>query len=1113
MAADIREWLEGLGLDKYAEAFTENDVDLDVLPNLTEQDLKDLGLSLGHRRKALAAIGVLVASSEAISRVETAADTTGPSPPARPDAERRQLTVLFCDLVGSTELSRRLDPEDLRELMRSYQNAVSRAVARYDGHVGKFLGDGVLAIFGWPRAYEDQAERAVRAGLDAVASVEKLDLDGKEALSTRIGIATGQVVVGDIVGEGGREADAVTGETPNLAARLQGAAEPGQVLIGATTRRLVGATFELRDLGKQDLKGFGAVPAWCVLGERAVRSRFEASHGDELTRFVGRQHELGMLLERWDLARSGEGQVLLLSGEPGIGKSRLVETLEECTASHPRVRLRYQCSPYHINSALYPISQQLMRAAGFKIDDTDDVRLDKLAALLQPGPSVDAEIVPLVAGLLSVPYVTRYGEFDLTPQQRKDRALEALVEELLRLTRQQPLLVIFEDAHWIDPTSNELLERTIPRLIDAPVLMLITHRPEWHANFSNEPHVGALALSRFGRAQVTEMIMTLAGDALDNVLLSQIVARTDGIPLFVEEVTKAVLEASGGATDDASKVPDSLLASLLARLDRLGEAKEIAQIGAVAGREFSYELLAAVADRPTSELDTALNRLVSSQLVFQKGTPPDAVYTFKHALIQDAAYQSLLKAKRQTLHSTIALVLEERLPRVVEGQPELLAHHFTEAGSVEQAVRYWQIAGERASRGSANVEAIAYLSNGLDLLGELPSEYRRAEIELALQLVIAVPYLATKGYSAAEVLRAYSRAAALYEGLGRPQERFPVLRGLWNCHLVRGELIKAYEFARQVFALAEERGEPLPRALSRRALGSSLFFLGRFQEAQEQLIEGIALDDQVQETAHQASLPLYAERAGVVCRSYAGWCQWYLGYPDQALRTVEAGVALARELGHAHSVAHALTTAALVQNCRGEFAAAIEQSDIAINAADEQGLPQWRAKAKMHRGFALASLGEHAEGIENIDSGLAEWHRIGARLLDSQWFGDLAAAHAQAGQFDQSLAALDQAAKTVGDTGEAYYQSEICRLRGEILATTGSVEKGEVWLIKALDLARDQNSKSLELRAAISLAHLWRDQRKRAKAGELLAPVYAWFTEGFDTQDLKEAKALLDEMA
>jgi class 3 adenylate cyclase len=718
---EITDWLKTLGLSEYAARFAENRVDFSVLRDLTDQDLKDLGVVLGDRRKMLRAIGQLDAASPA-------APATSTGPVSQDAAERRQVTVMFSDLVGSTALSARMDPEDLREVISAYQKCVADTVRRFGGFVAKYLGDGVLVYFGYPQAHEDDAERAVRAGLELIAAVAGLKT--RAALQTRVGIATGLVIVGDLIGSGAAQEQAIVGETPNLAARLQGIAEPNTVVIAEGTRRLLGNLFELQDLGAKDLKGVaGPVRAWAALRASSAEGRFEALHASGLTALVGRDEELDLLLRRWSRAKTGEGQVVLLSGEAGIGKSRLTAALLERLAAEPHTRLRYFCSPQHTDSAFYPIISQMERAAGLAHDDTPQRKLDKLDAVLAQSftPRQDAA---LFAEMLSLPNDGRYPVLELIPEQRRQRTLDAFAAQLAGLARQQPVLMIVEDAHWVDPTSLEVFGRTVDRIKALRVLLIVTFRPEFNAPWAGRSHVTSLALNRLGEREAAAIIARLVGNKeLPADVMAEIVERTDGIPLFVEEMTKAVLEAesegegrrtAAAVPSPALAVPASLHASLMARLDRLGSAKEVAQIGAAIGREFFHALLAAVVRKPEVELNSALDRLITAGLLFRQGVPPHATYLFKHALVQDAAYGTLLREPRRELHARIAEALESQFAEIAENRPELLARHCTEAGLIEKAAVLWCKAGQWSLDRSALVEAAEQLTRALAHIETLP---------------------------------------------------------------------------------------------------------------------------------------------------------------------------------------------------------------------------------------------------------------------------------------------------------------------------------------------------------------------------------------------------------
>ena len=816
----ISDWLEKLGMSEYAERFAENDIDFTIIGDLTDQDLEKIGVaSLGHRRKLLRAIADL--KNVETSETDVAVTVVAPAGPRSQDsAERRQVTVMFSDLVGSTALSARMDPEDLREVISAYQKCVAETVRRFGGFVAKYMGDGVLVYFGYPEAHEDDAEQAVRAGLELIAAVAGLKT--RAALQTRVGVATGLVVIGDLIGAGSAQEQAVVGETPNLAARLQGVAEPNMVVIAESTRKLLGNLFELEDLGAKDLKGIaGPVRAWAALRSSSVESRFEALHSAGLTALVGREEESELLLRRWARAKSGEGQVVLLSGEAGIGKSRLTAALLERLATEPHTRLRYFCSPQHTDSALYPIIGQMERAAGLGYDDKPQAKLDKLDAVLAQ-TSTSPEDAALFAEMLSLPNDGRYPALELTPEQRRQRTMEALMAQTEALTRSSPVLMIFEDAHWTDPTSLELFGRAVDRIATLRVLLIVTFRPEFEPPWIGRPQVTPLTINRLAQRDIDVMIDRVVGNKLISASIRQdIIERTDGIPLFVEEMTKAVLEAetegearrtAAAVPSPALTVPASLHASLMARLDRLGPAKEVAQIGAAIGREFSHALLAAVMRKPEAELGSALDRLIQAGLLFRQGVPPHATYLFKHALVQDAAYGTLLREPRRALHARIAETLEIQFAEIAESQPELLARHCTEAGLIEKAAGLWGKAGQRSLARSALVEAVEQLTRALAQIAALPATPALRREQIKLQVALITPLIHVKGYAAPETKAAAEQARLLIEqaeALGEPAEDplllFSVLYGFWVANYVAFNGDASLELAAQFLALAEKQ--------------------------------------------------------------------------------------------------------------------------------------------------------------------------------------------------------------------------------------------------------------------------------------------------------------------
>jgi len=1105
---DVAAWLRGLGLARYEAAFRENEIDWGVLPRLTSDDLREIGVAIGHRRRLLDAIAALAGEPPA------AADT-----PVRADAERRQLTVLFCDLVGSTELSARLDPEDLRDVIAAYHRVVADVVRAFDGFVARYMGDGVLVYFGYPRAHEDDAERAVRAGLGMIDAVGRLDVKSVE-LQARVGIATGLVVVGDLIGEGPAEERSVVGETPNIAARLQTLAEPGAVVIGQGTRRLVGDLFEYRDLGAVTIKGIAApVPAWQILRPSAVASRFEALHGPTLIRLVDRDEEIDLLRRLWARAKSGEGQVVLVSGEPGIGKSRLTAELEEHLRTEPHIRLRYFCSPYNQHSALFPFIDQLGRAAGFARDDSPPVKLEKLEALLARAEPPD-EDPALLADLLSLPASERHPLPNFSAQRKKERTLEALIRQLEGLVRQLPVVMVFEDAHWIDPTSRELLDLTVERVLSLPVLLIVTFRPDFQPPWTGQPQVTMLALNRLPRHDGNVLVAQIAGGkALPDEVIDQIIDRTDGEPLFIEELTRSVLE-SGLLREETHRyvldgalppfaIPTTLHDSLMARLDRLSSVRRVAQIGAAIGREFPYPLLRTVSGLAEGELNAALVRLVSSELVIQRGLPPDAVYAFKHSLVQDAAHASLLRGTRQQLHAQIAEALEAHSPELMETQPEIFAQHYTEAGLVEKSVACWGKAGHRSVARSAMAEAAAQFYKALDQLALLPDGPERQRQELEFHSALGGALQASKGYAAPETGRAYARAQELWEQLGSPSEflRVPVRQSVY--HAIRGELDLALRLDEELLRLSHQHNEYAGLVLGHISSGRELMYMGRFPSSRLHLEEVLALYDPI---VRHSAIHRTGDDPHVVSLAFLGIVFFCLGFSDQAMARSTAAIAAARTLAHPTSLAVSLNAAARLFSLVGDNAALEQRVAELISVATEQGFPHWRGVGTIYRGWLEVNNGDVAEGISLLRRGSIDHRATGAESLRPYHIGLLARAHEIAGQIEEALALLDDALQIVERTGERWFATELYRHKGQLLLRQGHAEAAEELYRKALNIAQEQKAKLWELRAAVSLARLRRDQGRREEARELLAPVYGWFTEGFDTLDLKEAKALLDEL-
>jgi class 3 adenylate cyclase/tetratricopeptide (TPR) repeat protein len=1112
---DVGVWLRSLGLEQYEPAFRENEIDSDVLSELTESDLEKLGLPLGHRKRLLKAIAAL-----AVTTPSAGGSSTSPRRTPGDSAERRHLTVMFCDLVDSSGLSTKLDPEDMRSVVAAYHKCVATTVARFDGFVAKYMGDGVLVYFGYPMAHEDDAERAVRAGLALTEVVPTLRFEQGGVLQVRVGIATGLVVVGDLIGEGEAQERGVVGETPNVAARLQALAQPGQVVISQGSRRLCGGMFEYRDLGMADLKGLGRVQAWHVIGASAAEGRFEAQHEAMLTPLVGREDELELMLRRWRQAVEGEGCVILVSGEAGIGKSRLIAELQERLQAEPHTRLRYFCSPHHTDSAFHPVIAQLQRAAGLERQEPAETKLRKLSTLLEPEVQHGIS-VQLVAELLSIPSGDHYAPLDLTPQRRKEKTLETLIGQLEGLVRVRPVLMIFEDVHWIDPSSRELLDLTIERVASIPVLLILTFRPDFHPPWSGQAHVTSLMLNRLSRREGTSLVSGVVGNnKMPDDIVAEIVERTDGIPLFVEEMTKAVMESRGqedttrvisAAPLPIAAVPATLHASLMARLDRLGQApKEIAQIGAVIGREFAYELLALVADRRDTDLQADLDLLGEAGLVFRRGVPPNATLLFKHALVRDAAYSSLLRGHRQQLHGRIAAALEDQFADVTAMHPELLAQHCLEAGWIEKATAYWLSAGQRSAARSATTESVTHFTKGMEALGSLPESPQRDRQELRFRLALGPALIATRGFNNAEAEASYRRALTLCDRLGEQRDRFDALWGLW---LTGGtsELAKTGRLVSELSTTADQLDDDALRLQAHHAGWATVVFLGELERARHHLREGLRIYDPEKHKDH--ALNYGGHDPGVCAKALGSLALWLLGYPDQAARSADEAIALAQSLKHIPSLAHALMWKCSICDLpRRDYVSARECADNLAALATEQGLALNLTVGTIVRAWTLVHRESVADGLAALRRGFTRYCEIG-KLFRPYFGAVLADALLFANAVDDGMAVLTEAIRLADESGERFWLAEMLNLRGKFLLLAGRKGEARSSYQQAYDLAQRQGARSLQLRAATSLANVSCAEGRRVEARELLAPVYGWFTEGFETLDLKEAKALLDGLA
>jgi class 3 adenylate cyclase/predicted ATPase len=1122
----LKQWLEDIGLGQYADLFQQQRIDLDVIPDLTEHDLAELGLALGDRKRLRRAIATLPRLISADRPLGSGTERAGTG------AERRQITAMFCDMVGSTSLSEKFDPEDVRDMIASFRETCVRVVRHYEGFAARYVGDGILIYFGYPIAHEDDAERAVRAGLDItqiLSTAATGESEGRHAPAVRIGIATGLAVVGDLIGQGTEERDSAVGETLNLAARLQGLAAPNGVVIAASTQFLLRGKFDYLDLGAQALKGItGKVQAWQVVRPSRAETRFAAATGSRLTPLVNRTEEMTLLLGRWLQTRDHNGQVVVISGEPGIGKSRIVQELRERINGAQYRRVSFQCSPYYTSTAFHPFIEQLKLAHELDRESSPTQALANLEAGIAAAGGHVQEATPVLAALLSIPSGDRYPPLKLSPQQQKDATVAALVNHLLGLAREQPLLIAFEDAHWIDPTSREVLDLLVEKVQDTQVFVIITGRAEFQPSWKAHPHITILMLNRLSPHLRTTLVERVVGSReLPKEVVDDIIVKTDGVPLFVEELTKAVLESdvlkesqgryvlSGPWRQVA--IPATLTDSLMARLDRMGPFKKIAQIGATIGREFSYEILCAVANLPENQIEAALSHLEDAGLIVRFGFPPDALYSFKHVMIQNAAHDSLLHSERRRLHAQIAQVLAEMYPEKAEREPELLAYHLTESGQSEPAARFWLKAGKQAAITGANLEAIGHLRRGLDVVQGNARMLDRGLMELELRIALGTALIAAKGYAAQEVDENYTHALGLGRQLGDEQKVFAATRGLWVSHFIRGDLARAHDLSVELMKFARsERGIGTEQTVylteAHRSIAMTTLYRGRFLAAHHHLQRCVGL---YKPDLHSGLMERTGIDPSVVSLSYLGYVLWFLGCPDAARQHSEQAIANAGEIRHPFTRAFALVFGAYLCQHLRDIEGARDYANEAMIIASEHGFMHWKHQATILHGWALTELGAIDEGLSQMRAGLDGYEAMDSWLACCWFRSLLASAYAKAGLPDAALRALDGAAAIARRTGDHFFLAELTRMQGEIIFHEGgrtAATEAENLFLKSLDIAQEQNALSWELRTATSLARLWQSVGRRAQAADLLLPTLNQFSEGLSTPDMREAIELAHQL-
>ncbi len=1062
--SELRQWLASQNLENLEAILIENEIDLDVLFDLTDDEMREVGFSLGARKRLRAAINA--AESINLHAGRGVARTGG-------EAERRHLTTMFVDLVGSTELSTQLDPEDMRDVITSYQNAVAGVVTRFEGHVAKYMGDGVLCYFGWPRAHEDDAKRAARSGIDIIQIISGMRAPVGQELAVRVGVATGLVVVGDLIGEGSAQEEAVVGDTPNLAARLQGIAGPGKVVVAPATRQLLGNDFEIKALGEINLKGISEpITAWQVEAERSLESRFEEQSFDPVLPMVGRNHELALIMERWKRAANGEGQVMVLTGEAGIGKSRLTRAVLDEVRSTDHHIIGYHCTPYHTDSSFYPIIQQLHHRLGLTDTDEPGSRIDKLEAnLLVADPRVICE-------LLQIGSSDRYEPLDLTPKQIRNRILDETANELRAMAREKPLLVLVEDAHWIDASTLAILETCLDKIAEERVLILITARPTFSHGFGGHPIVSRLTLNRLGSDHVENVLAKITkGKSLPPELVKEIVARTDGVPLFIEELTKTIIESGElRETETAYElkgpisrmaIPATLHDSLMARIDRLQPIKEVAQIAACIGRGFHRTTLKKISSLDDQTIDDALAQLEESELVFRRGSPPDATYEFKHALVRDVAYESLLKRRRQELHQRLVTVFEAD----PSSSPEITAHHATEAGLTEKAVKLWQEAGKRAQARPAYEEASNHLRMALSLVEPLRDRPEWSETELALLVQLAQIHIAKDGYASDQASKVFGKALDRIEATSDSELRIAIYYGMWIGPYIGNRLYRAYELVEQLVKDMEDELDPVPRLISKRMRAATLIAMGRSTEAMQDLEEAYSLYQSAQISDFSAK---FAQDPGIQIWCYMLLAKWMIGDRDGAYEIADRAIDRARKLKHANTMCYAGLHDVCLSIWSGNTKRARAVNDEMRRVAREHDMALWKLYVSIHDAV-IDCMTDLQSAPAMLDQVLDEYKSNGCWLWVTLYLAEQAKALLRAGNWQAAEASIARALAEQKNTGERWADAELHRILAEIRLLQGDTEGATKALKTALESATTQRARSLQDRVAETSARLQLD--------------------------------------